>query len=86
MKTIHKYPITLDLEHPIVVMMPKVAQVVLIGSQHDQAFLWAIVNPESPPVERRFVLIGTGQPIPSGHDHVASFLVGDGAFTCHLFE
>ena len=86
MKTIYKYPIVLDLERPIVVSMPAVAQVVLIDSQHDQAFLWAMVNPDSPPVERRFRLIGTGQPIPGGHDHVASFLVNDGAFTCHLFE
>lgn len=86
MKTIHKYPIELDYNHPVTVLMPAVAKIVRIGSQYDQAFLWAIVDPGSPLVERRFRLIGTGQPIPGGYDHVESFAMNDGAFTCHLFE
>ena len=86
MKTIHKYPIELDFEHPIHVRMPRVAKIVLIGSQHHQAFLWALVDSESPLVERRFRLIGTGHPIPGGYDHLASFVLNNGDFTCHLFE
>ena len=86
MKTIHKYPIELDYEHKVTVRMPFVAKIVLVGSQHDQAFLWAIVDSTSPLVERHFRLIGTGHPIPGGYDHVGSFVLNHGESTCHLFE
>ena len=86
MKSIHKYSIELNYEHKVTVLMPFVAKIVLVGSQNDQAFLWAIVDKESPLVERRFRLIGTGQPIPGGYDHVGSFVINNGESTCHLFE
>ena len=86
MKTIHKYPIELDYEHQVTVLMPRIAKIVLVGSQHDQAFLWAIVDGSSPLIERRFRLIGTGHPIPGGYDHVGSFVLNNGESTCHLFE
>ena len=86
MKTIHKYPIELDYDQKVIVMMPAVAKIVLIGSQGPQAFLWALVNSESPLVERQFRLIRTGQPIPGGYDHLGSFVLNNGESTCHLFE
>ena len=85
-KTIHKY--SLDTTHAdrIAVMMPRVAKIVMVGSQHGQPFLWAIVDSESPLVERHYRLIATGQPIPGGHEHVASFTRNNGESTWHLFE
>lgn len=85
-KTIHKY--SLDATHKVrvSVMMPRVAKIMMVGSQNGQPFLWAIVDSESPLFERRYRLIATGQPIPGGHDHVASFTRNNGESTWHLFE
>ncbi len=86
MKTIHKYSLDTTYKDNIVVMMPRVAHIVMVGSQGSQPFLWAIVDTESPLFERRFRLIATGQPIPGGYDHIASFTRNNGESTWHLFE
>ena len=85
MKTIHKYSLDTTHEDKIKVMMPRVAQIVMVGSQNGQPFLWAIVDTEHPLVERRYRLIATGQPIPGGYDHVASFTRTNGESSWHLF-
>ena len=86
MKTIHKYSLDTTDEDKITVMMPRVAKIVMVGSQNGQPFLWAIVDTESPLIARHYRLIATGQPIPGGHDHVASFTRNNGESTWHLFE
>ena len=86
MKTIHKYSLDTTHEDKISVLMPRVAKIVMVGSQNGQPFLWAIVETESPLFERHYRLIATGQPIPGGHDHVASFTRNNGESTWHLFE
>ena len=86
MKTIHKYSLDTTHEDKITVMMPRVAKIVMVGSQNGQPFLWAIVDTQSPLIERHYRLIATGQPIPGGHDHVASFTRNNGESTWHLFE
>jgi hypothetical protein len=86
MKTIHKYSLDTTHADKIIVMMPRVAQIVMVGSQQGQPFLWAIVDTESPLFARHYRLIATGQPIPGGHDHVASFTRNNGESTWHLFE
>ena len=85
-KTIHKYSLDTTREDKITVKMPRVAKIVMVGSQHGQPFLWAIVDTEHPLIERHYRLIATGQPIPGGHDHVASFTRNNGESTWHLFE
>jgi hypothetical protein len=85
-KTIHKYSLDTTREDKITVMMPLVAKIVMVGSQNGQPFLWAIVNSESPLIERHYRLIATGQPIPGGYEHVASFTRNNGESTWHLFE
>jgi hypothetical protein len=85
-KTIHKYSLNTSREDRIAVLMPRVAQIVMVGSQNGQPFLWAIVDTGSPLVERHYRLIATGQPIPGGYDHVASFTRNNGESTWHLFE
>jgi hypothetical protein len=86
MKTIHKYPLDPTHDDKISVMMPRVAKIVRVGSQQAKFFLWAIVDTTSPLEERRYRLIHTGQPIPSGYDHVASFIRNSDESTWHLFE
>ena len=85
-KTIHKYSLDTTHEDKIAVMMPRVAKIVMVGSQNGQPFLWAIVDTESPLFARHYRLIATGQPIPGGYDHVASFTRNNGESTWHLFE
>jgi hypothetical protein len=85
-KTIHKYSLDTIHEDRIKVLMPRVATIVMVGSQQGQPFLWAVVDTEHPLVERHYRLIATGQPIPGGYDHVASFTRNNGESTWHLFE
>ena len=86
MKTIHKYSLDTTSEGKITVMMPRVAKIVMVGSQNGQPFLWAVVDAESPLFERHYCLIATGEPIPGGYVHVASFTRNNGESTWHLFE
>jgi hypothetical protein len=86
MKIIHKYSLDITNEDKVTVMMPRVAKVVMVGSQNGQPFLWAIVDSESPLFARHFRLIATGQPIPGGYEHVTSFTRNNGESTWHLFE
>ncbi len=86
MKAIHKYSLDTTHEDKIMVMMPRVAKIVMVGSQNGQPFLWAIVDTESPLSARHFRLIATGQAIPGGYDHIASFTRNNGESTWHLFE
>ena len=85
-KTIHKYSLDTTHEDKIKVLMPRVAKIVMVGSQNGQPFLWAIVDTEHPLIERHYRLIATGQPIPGGYDHVASFTRNNGESSWHLFE
>ncbi len=86
MKTIHKYALNATHADRVTVMMPRVATIVMVGSQEGHPFLWAIVDSESPLFERHYSLIATGQPIPGGYNHVASFTRNNGESTWHLFE
>ena len=86
MKSIHKYRLDTTHEDKISVMMPRIAKIVRVASQNGQPYLWAIVDTESPLIERHYRMIATGQPIPGGHDHVASFDKNNGESTWHLFE
>jgi hypothetical protein len=85
-KTIHKYSLDTTNEDKITVLMPQVAKIVMVGSQNGQPFLWAIVDSESPLIARHYRLIATGQPIPGGYAHVASFTRNNGESTWHLFQ
>ena len=86
MKSIHKYSLDTVKDDKITVLMPRVAKVVMVGSQNGHPFLWAIVDTESPLHPRYFRLITTGQPVPIGYDHIASFTRNNGESTWHLFE
>lgn len=56
---IRKYE--LDLEtYP---HMPQGAVILSVHEQDDKIFVWAMVRPEMPLVNRKIMLVGTGQPI-----------------------
>lgn len=46
--------------------------------------VWALVDSDNPPEQRRFQTFGTGNPIPRGARHVGTY--NDGPFIAHVFE
>lgn len=61
MKTIYKYPLT--LESFTEVAMPVEAEILDIQMQYDVICIWALVDPENRLVTRKFRIFGTGHPI-----------------------
>lgn len=67
MKTVHKYPIVpngMPYEGPTVhVTMPAFAEVLHVGVQGDDAFLWALVDTHKPMQVHSFEVYGTGHEV-----------------------
>lgn len=85
MKAIWKFPVMFEDVNSI--MMPKGAKVLTVQMQAGSPVIWAIVDPESELVDRRFRLLGTGQHFDDWGDYVQ--YVGtfqDGGFVGHLFD
>ena len=82
MKRVYKYPISND--RSFTVKMDAKAKVLKVGPQNNEWFLWALVDPDAPKIERHFYLYGTGHDIPEGKVHLATWEVGP--FVIHCFE
>lgn len=83
MKTIFKY----DISENTGVLMPEGAQVLTVQMQRTSACVWAVVDPNAPMVLRRFVLYGTGHPLPDEPGtYVGTFQVAGGSLVWHLFD
>lgn len=86
MKRIYKYPVPLNDDSAI--DMPEGAQVLTVQMQHEQVWIWALVDPDAPMVTRRFHIVGTGHPIehPDTLTYIGTFQVSGGMLASHLFE
>ena len=84
MKTIYKYPVTLDSVQPM--MMPCGAQIIHAGLDPSGIpCLWAVVEPNIPHEPRTILVVGTGGVLSPGiRTHLGSFVRGP--FVWHLFE
>jgi len=82
-KVIWKFPLTTT--RPI--QMPKGAEIMYIGVQQDNIFVWAKVKPHLPKEDRHFKAIDTGQ---SFHDDYLTYIgtasMDDGDTVHHIFE
>ena len=76
----------LPLEGQPEVTMPIGAEVLHIGVQGNVPYLWARVDPRDPVGTRRFLLVGTGHPVPDSATHLGTFMLDDGRFVGHVFE
>lgn len=47
-----------------VVDMPRDARILTLQLQDEEPTLWAVVDPQAPCEPRRFVIVGTGHPVP----------------------
>lgn len=85
MKVVYKYPITRSTTFSL--SLPLNSKIIHVDVQNDEAYFWALVDPNLPVVMRSFLLVGTGhQIIPDNVEHRGTFLVSGGIFVFHLFE
>lgn len=65
--------------------LPMDWQVVDVGVQGDDAFVWILLDSSLPTHTERFVAVPTGGGVPDGADHVGSWHMNDGSLVFHLF-
>lgn len=89
---VYKYTFP-HLETDVMFDMDLNADVLHADMQGQSVCLWARVDSDAEKVQRRFVLVGTGEPLPTGDTenptnfrHVATFLQGEGSYVFHVFE
>jgi hypothetical protein len=72
------------------IVMPDDAWVLAVQMQGDSPYLWALCDTEKCRSPRRFVIAGTGHPLPdSGLSYIATFQMPDetfGVLVWHVFE
>lgn len=83
------YRYTLGAADRQVVAMPGGADILHVGRTRTvvphAVDVWAAVDPDRPTVDRAFLVVGTGNPIPdTAGRHIGSVDVG--AFVWHVFE
>lgn len=67
------------------IIMPEDAAVLTVGAQGDDICLWVLVLSSAPLISRAFVVVGTGEEIPSGfNDFIGTVFIDDLVF--HIFE
>ena len=81
---VYKYPLAWSDEASV--MMPRGARVLAAQPQGSELFVWALVRPGLPLVERRFRIAGTGHPIEGVVEHISTIQMQEGALVFHVFE
>lgn len=80
-REVWKYPLS-QVEQTVAI--PDGARAVHAAMQNDSPTLWFELDPTSAPVDRKFVVVGTGWPLPAEGEHRGSLL--DGMFVWHIYE
>lgn len=86
MHTIWKFPI--PQADSFVLELPKRARFLDVQIQHGTPQAWFLLDPNGEKVQRRFVLVGTGHPVPEQEKltHLGTFQFFSGELVVHLFE
>ena len=69
------------------VLLPEGSLVLKAGIQSGGMYIWALIDPKQPLIERNFEIVGTGHPFEYGcltHRFVDTIF--DGPFVWHIFE
>lgn len=87
-RRIHKYAIQPPYLPRVLVDMPAGAKVLSVQMELDMPWIWAVVDPEAPDVQRAFWLVRTGDKWPdeSRARYLTTLLIGAGVLTLHVFE
>ena len=87
METIYKYP--LELKDKQTIEMPIGSQILCVQTQFDKPCIWAMVNPNLPPVGVKIEIYGTGgsitNPYPSYLKYIGTFQIYRGHEVYHVF-
>ena len=85
---IWKFPVA--LEDKFSISIPSGAQILTLQLQRGRPQMWVLVNPEAPPEQRTFHIVGTGHRYSartlSLWRYRGTFQMQDGAFVWHVFE
>lgn len=79
MKTIWKFPIEDERD----LNLPLGARPLTVARQDGVPMLWLEVDTDLNPELRRVLIIGTGHPVPTGFNYVATFF--SGPFVWHVY-
>jgi hypothetical protein len=80
-KTIYKYPIEITDEQ--LVTAPAGWQPLSVQMQRNTPCIWALVDPEAPPVQQKVFVNGTGHPVERDAPFLGTIQVGPLVF--HVF-
>jgi hypothetical protein len=83
-KTIHKYPLSLDVFQTVSVPGKPISVIVQRGT----IVVYALVDTDSESLQWEFVMCGTGQPTPEnidGLDFLGTVSLYDGSLILHVF-
>ena len=81
MRTIHKYPLAIIDEQIITSQLSKWLHVGL--DSQGTPCIWAEVDTRNEKVRCLIRIVGTGNPIPNGSEHIGSFV--QGPFVWHVY-
>ena len=88
MKTIHKYP--LSLQDDFTLDLPQAAVILCVQTQNNFPYIWALVDTDRPIVTQRFALRGTGHDCEDVssilYDYIGTFHLRGGELVFHLFK
>ncbi len=86
MKTIYKYEIP---SKAVTIALPQGATILSVAVQNECPYLWAMVDPNQPTVEKHIRVIATGQPLEdeaAAWSFVGTFFLNSGSLVFHVFE
>lgn len=87
MKTVYKYQ--LDLNDINIIRLPRDYQLLCVQMQFNTPCIWALVEPENEPVERKVRIVGTGHPFPDEEQYTylgtITVSAGVNALWLHVF-
>ena len=88
MLTIHKYHIIHGQKY-VDLQLPIGAKILTIQMQHNEPFVWALINPDADFENRQFAIYGTGHPIVDDIGklfYIGTFQMMEGMLVWHFFE
>jgi hypothetical protein len=83
MREIWKYTLKPSCEF----RMPKHAKILSVGTQHNEAQMWVLVDPKKDYEVRKFRCYGTGHPMSDESEkYLGTFQIDGGMLVFHAFE
>jgi len=85
MKSVWKFPLQPTGVQRI--RMPRDSTILTIQVQGRFLSLWALIETDKEPVDRFFIIVGTGKPLPENLErYIGTFQIPEQNFVGHVFE